>query len=59
VLRLFAPRIDDTTDVTFGAAAVGSNGNWSPGAEEKLTVQNDSIVVHLPAASAALLSFGS
>ncbi len=57
VLRLYAPRIDDTTDVTFGGVPVGANGNWSAVREEKLVELNGSVVLDLPAASAALLTF--
>ena len=56
-LRLEAPRIDDTTDVTLGAAPVGAVGSWSAAREEKLAAQNGSVVLDLPAASAALLTF--
>ncbi len=58
-LRLHAPRIDDTTDVTFGGAPVGANGTWSVAWEETLPVQNGSIAVELKPASAALVSFGA
>ncbi|HEY1660116.1 MAG TPA: hypothetical protein VGG14_17325 [Candidatus Sulfotelmatobacter sp.] len=57
VLRLYSPRIDDTTDVTLGGATVGSNGNWSPLQEEKILAQNGSVVFGMPTASAALLTF--
>jgi len=57
VLRLHAPRIDDTTDVTLGGVPIGSNGNWSPAPEENLTARNDRILLDLPAATAALLTF--
>ena len=56
VLRLHAPRIDDTTDVTFGGAPVGANGAWSPARDETLPAQSGSSTVELPAASAALLT---
>jgi hypothetical protein len=57
LLRLHAPRIDDTTDTTFGAAPVGSAGEWSVAREETLPLENGSAVVDLPAASAALITF--
>ncbi len=57
VLRLHAPRIDDATDVTLGGTPVGANASWSAVREEKLTAQNGSLAVELPAGSAALLTF--
>jgi len=56
-LRLHAPRVDDTTDVTLGGAPVGAAGAWSPAHEEKLSVENGATVLELPAASAALVTF--
>jgi hypothetical protein len=55
VLRLRAPRIDDTIDVTFGGAPVGANGAWSAAWEETVPTQNGTVTVDLPAASAALI----
>ncbi len=57
VLRLHAPRVDDTTDVTFGGAPVGANGAWSAAREERLAVQNESVATDLPAASAVLMTW--
>lgn len=57
LLRLHAPRIDDTTDTTFGASPVGSAGEWSVAREETLPLENGSAVIDLPAASAALITF--
>lgn len=59
LLRLHAPRIDDTTDVTFGGAPVGANGTWSSVREERLVAKSDSLVLDLPSASAALLTFAT
>lgn len=56
-LRLHAPRVDDTTDTTFGGAVVGAGGSWSPAREEKLAIENGSGIVELPAASGALITF--
>jgi Glycosyl hydrolase family 79 C-terminal beta domain len=56
-LRLHAPRVDDTTDATFGGAPVGAGGAWSASREEVLTVGNGAAVLDLPAASAALITF--
>jgi hypothetical protein len=57
LLRLHAPRIDDTTDTTFGAAPVGAAGEWSVAREETPPLDNGSAVIELPAASAALITF--
>ena len=56
-LRLHAPRIDDTTDTTFGGSVVGAGGAWAAAREEKLSVENGVAVIDLPAASAALVVF--
>lgn len=56
LLRLHAPRVDDTTDVTFGGNPVGADGAWSTGREETLHAQNGSFTIELLAASAALIS---
>jgi Glycosyl hydrolase family 79 C-terminal beta domain/Glycosyl hydrolase family 79, N-terminal domain len=55
-LRLHAPRVDDTTDTTFGGEPVGAGGAWSARREETLSVENGVAVVELPAASAALIT---
>jgi hypothetical protein len=57
LLRLRAPRIDDTTDVTLGGAPIGANGEWSAAREETASAQDGSVVIDLPAASGALLTF--
>ncbi len=54
-LRLHAPRINDTTDTTFGGAPVGAKGEWSPKREEQLTMENGLAIIELPPASAALV----
>lgn len=56
-LRLHAPRVDDTTDATFGGAPVGASGAWSAATEATLSMDNGVAVIELPAASAALISF--
>jgi hypothetical protein len=55
-LRLRAPRVDDTADVTFGGAPVGANGAWSVAREETLQAKDGIIALDLPAASAALIT---
>jgi Glycosyl hydrolase family 79, N-terminal domain len=57
VLRLHAPRVDDTTDVTFGGSPVGASGVWSAARVEKVNVENGIVVVEVPAASGALIMF--
>ncbi len=56
-LSLHAPHANDTAGVTFGGAPVGANGSWSPAREGKLSLQNGTLLVELPAASAALITF--
>lgn len=56
-LRLHAPRVDDTTDTTFGGSPIGAGGAWSARREETLLVENGSAVLDLPAACAALVTF--
>jgi hypothetical protein len=55
--RLHAPRIDDTTDTTFGGSVVGASGTWAAAREEQLPVENGAAVIDLPAASGALVVF--
>ena len=59
VLRLHAPRIDDTTDTTFGGAVVGANGGWTAAKTEPASMQNGFAMVELPAASGALVTLES
>jgi hypothetical protein len=56
-LRLAAPRLEDTTDTTLGLAPVGASGEWAPLREERLSIQGGQVMLDLPAASAALVSF--
>jgi hypothetical protein len=55
VLRLTAPTIDATSDVTFAGAAVNADGTWAPKTPEALTLSAGNTTVTLPPASAALL----
>jgi len=57
VLRLAAPRLDDTQDVTLGANPVGGSGAWSAERDEKLPVRDGTAMLDLPAGSAALVTF--
>jgi hypothetical protein len=56
-LRLLAPRVDDTTDTTFGGAPVGAGGAWSAARKETLSTENGSSIIELPPASGALITF--
>lgn len=58
-LGLHAPRVDDTTDTTFGGAPVGAGGAWSAPRDETLPLENGVAALDLPAASAALVTFES
>lgn len=57
VLRLYAPRVDDTTDTTFGGSVVGADGEWTPAYPEHALTENGLAVIELPAASGALVTF--
>jgi hypothetical protein len=59
VIRLYAPRMEDTVDTTLGAAQVNSSGAWAAAREDTLTVKNGETVIELPAASAALVTLGA
>jgi hypothetical protein len=54
-LRLTAPSVDATTDVTFAGATVNADGTWAPKTTESLTVSAGLTSFTLPPASAALL----
>jgi len=56
VMRLVAPRPDDTTDVTFAGSVVGDDGSWTPGITENLTAHRGSLTLRMPKASGALLT---
>jgi Glycosyl hydrolase family 79, N-terminal domain len=55
-LRLIAPRLDDTTDVTLGMNPVGPSGAWT-GHKEPLAIHNGAASLELPPGSAVLVSF--
>ncbi|HEY6515638.1 MAG TPA: hypothetical protein VIY50_05810 [Steroidobacteraceae bacterium] len=56
ILRLIAPRPDDTTDVTFGGSVVGNEGGWIPTVAERLEARGGSVALSMPRASAALVT---
>ncbi|HTX77871.1 MAG TPA: glycosyl hydrolase family protein, partial [Terracidiphilus sp.] len=55
-LRLTAPRLDDTQDVTLGDNPVGASGAWSAEHEEELAVHDGAATIDLPPGSAALVT---
>ena len=57
VLRLGAPRLDDTQDVTLGANPVGANGFWNMARVDWVDVLDGMATIEMPAGSAALVSF--
>ena len=59
VMRLVAPRPDDTTDVTFGGSVVGSDGAWMPAVTETLTARQGSLTLRMPKASGALVALSA
>ena len=59
VLRLIAPRPDDTTDVTFGGAVVGNDGAWTPTVAESPAVRRGSLTLGVPRASGALVTLSA
>jgi len=55
VLRLIAPSVDATTDVTFAGATVNADGTWGPKTTEALSLSAGRTTIILPPTSAALL----
>jgi hypothetical protein len=56
-LRLSAPQLDDTQEVTLGSNPVGASGAWDAARAEELPVHDGAASIGLPAGSAALVSF--
>lgn len=56
VMRLTAPRPEDTTDVTFGGSVVGNDGAWTPAVAESLTARQGVLTLGMPRASGALVT---
>jgi len=56
-LRLSAPRLDDTQDMTLGENPVGASGAWAAEHEEDLAVREGATKIALPPGSAAVVSF--
>lgn len=57
VMRLSAPRPEDTTDVTFGGSVVGNDGAWAPAITESLAARRGVLTTGIPRASGALVTF--
>jgi hypothetical protein len=55
VLRLTAPSVDATTDVTFAGASVNADGTWAPKTTKALNLSSGRTTITLPPTSAALL----
>jgi hypothetical protein len=53
--RLTAPSIDSKNHVTLAGKEVSTEGTWSPGASEAVTIKNGTATLRIPAASAALV----
>jgi hypothetical protein len=58
-LRLAAPALDATSEVTLGGAAVDEHGKWAALHDESLTADKNKATLELPAASAVLVTFRS
>jgi hypothetical protein len=56
ISRLTAPTIYDVTGVTFAGASVQSDGAYKAGATENHTINKNSFVVKVPAASAVVIA---
>lgn len=56
VLRLAGPRVDATTNVTFGGAVVDENGSWDPVLDEARDLNGGEFVVEVAASSAAVIT---
>lgn len=59
VMRLIAPRPDDTTDVTFGGSVVGNDGAWASPITETLAAHNALLKLGMPKASGALVTLSA
>jgi hypothetical protein len=57
VLRLKGPSVDAKTGITLGGAEVTSRGTWKPAKQEVVPVQRGQLILRMPAASAAMVTF--
>lgn len=55
-IDLTAPSLTSLSDVTFGGAAVGADGTWTP-TLQPLTVTNTSASINVPAYSATVVTY--
>ena len=56
VIRLEGPSLDSKTGVTLGGAEVSAEGKWSPKKTEKASLKSGTFEVHIPAASAGIVT---
>jgi hypothetical protein len=56
IMRLTAPTVSSTTGITFGGAAVQSDGGFSPMVREEFQIGKNSFVIKVPEASAAVVT---
>jgi hypothetical protein len=57
--RLEAPSVDSTNQVTLAGTKVSSDGAWTPGSPEKVSVEGHFVHFSVPHASALLLRLGN
>jgi hypothetical protein len=57
MMQLAGPSVDATAGVTLGGASVDEFGGWAPATHEEVRLTGHEVIVDVPAASAALISF--
>lgn len=57
VLRLEAPSLSSTTNVTFGGASVNPDGSWSATSTESVSRKGRDFTIKVPSASAVVIKF--
>jgi len=55
VLRLSAPSLESSSGLTLGGATVKSDGTWSADSGQRIQTSDGRVLLHVPAASAAVL----
>src|SRR5215471_19968973 len=55
VLRLSATSLESSSGVSFGGAMVKSDGTWCAATDERIQASDGMVLLHLPAAGAAVL----
>lgn len=58
MIRLEGPSLESKAGVTLGGAEVSAEGKWAPKKSERVLLKEGSCDVHVPAASAAILTLG-